>query len=167
MMRALILPCLILPCLALNAMALTTVAETHITAPDGTLASGYIQITAAPSFTAADGSRVETNARIAVVNGQFAVSLEPTDTASNPNAMYLATWHLNDAAPRAEYWAVPTRSGALGVAAVEATPTIGTLGTVVWSACAPSGSGSALSWGALTSAAWSTLTSAGWASLTN
>ena len=126
---------LLLFCLAAPAFALTTVAETHITAPDGTLASGYIQITAAPSFTAADGSRVEVNARVPIVNGQFDVSLEPTDTASNANAMYQVAWHLANAAPRTEYWAVPTTGMTLGVAAVQSNPTIGTLGTVTWNMC--------------------------------
>ena len=130
-----------------RAMAMTTVAEIAITAPDGTIASGYITITASPSFTAADGRRVEINARVNVVNGRFSIALEPTDTASPVNSLYTVTWHLNNAAPRTEYWAVPTTNSVLGVVNVVTAASITTLGTVTWSACAAPISG--ITWAAI------------------
>lgn len=97
----------------------TTVTDT-LYAPDGTLASGSIQVTNPTTFTAADGSVVQTGliATTTVTSGVFTISLIP-NTGSNPTGTYyIVTYTLSGAPSSRELWIVPQSANPVNLAAV-------------------------------------------------
>ncbi|HEX5413631.1 MAG TPA: hypothetical protein VFZ27_17425, partial [Terriglobia bacterium] len=86
----------------------TTVADT-VHAPDGSLPSGQIVISATSTFTAADGTVVfqGTVATATVTSGAFSVGLVPNAGSSPAGTSYLATYKLAGVAYKNETWVVP------------------------------------------------------------
>ena len=118
----------------------TLVSESHITGRLGQPASGYLRIWPNTGFESVNGVRVETvQQRVPVVNGAFSVALWPNDTSTPSGTYYLVRWQLDGAAPRLEFWYVPTSGSPLNVQEVEAcvsivggVATIGACGGKTW-----------------------------------
>jgi hypothetical protein len=114
----------------------TTVAEAQLTDGAGHPAAGYFQVRPAAAFTAVDGTRVETVwLRVPVVNGAFAVSLEPNIAGTS----YQVQWQLNGGVARTEYFVVPASADTLGVADVVVKVPPSPVFTIQWSQMAQNG----------------------------
>ena len=97
----------------------TTVADT-IHAPDGSLPTGQIIISAPSTFTAADGTVVfqGTVATAAVTNGAFSVGLVPNAGSSPSGTSYKALYELSGVAYRSETWVIPSSANPVNLAVV-------------------------------------------------
>lgn len=86
-----------------------TVADT-IHAPDGSLPTGKIVISAPTTFTAADGSVVFQGvvAEVAVTTGAFTVDLIPNAGSSPSGSYYTAKYQLSGVPVSTEIWIVPS-----------------------------------------------------------
>jgi len=104
----------------------TTVADT-VHAPDGSLPSGQLVISATSTFTAADGTVVfqGTVATAPVTNGAFSVALVPNAGSTPAGTSYSVVYKLNGVAYRNETWVVPQSPTPVKLADVRST----TLGT--------------------------------------
>ncbi len=123
-----LVPLLAIGCLLLSAycfppsvaaQSATTVADT-IHAPDGSLPSGKIVISASSTFTAADGSVVfhGTVATATVTNGAFSVALIPNAGSTPSGTSYTAIYELSGVPYRNETWVVPASATPVNLAAV-------------------------------------------------
>ena len=113
---------LIAVAIARSGRAATTICETKVQGPSGKLATGTITLTVTAAFSTPGGARVEqVPVTVQIRNGAFCAALEPNDTGAPAKTSYKAHYQLDGAAPRDEYWLVPTSGTTLGVKDVAAS----------------------------------------------